>query len=414
MVRVPDVDAHLPGPGPQGPASFRSPRRSRTVNGNTPPWTPVAMPGRSRIGRRCRSRDVGRRASRVRAGARHERSHRSSRQPPNAQRRHENRHRPASTARRAEGGIRRAELVRRLVPEPRAQRRDHHHGQQAETPAQWAAFVRRYKAEMNEPAARHDLALLASALALGKLLGRVLLRARRSLSSVGAEAAAGRSWRGPRLTTRPGTMDAFLRSTDIIDWADPEVTARAAELAAGLTDPVAIVQRCYEWVRDEIKHTGDHGLSVVTCRASEVLRQGSGYCYAKSHLLAALLRANGVPAGLCYQRLSLDEDGLRHCLHGLNACTAPGTSAGCASMRAATSPASKPPSRLPRSASRSRLACPARPICPRCSPTRSRRSSKPSASTGRGGGGQPPARCAALALSPSTPAAHARLAPRAT
>jgi len=118
-------------------------------------------------------------------------------------------------------------------------------------------------------------------------------------------------------------MDAFLRSTDIIDWADPDVTARAAELAVDLTDPVAIVQRCYEWVRDEIKHTGDHGLSVVTCRASEVLRQGSGYCYAKSHLLAALLRANGVPAGLCYQRLSLDEDGLRHCLHGLNAVRLP-------------------------------------------------------------------------------------------
>jgi uncharacterized protein YeaO (DUF488 family) len=35
-------------------------------------------------------------------------------------------------------------------------------GQKAETPAQWAAFVKRYKAEMNEPAARHDLALLAA------------------------------------------------------------------------------------------------------------------------------------------------------------------------------------------------------------------------------------------------------------
>lgn len=31
----------------------------------------------------------------------------------------------------------------------------------AETPAQWQAFVRKYKAEMASPAARHDLALLA-------------------------------------------------------------------------------------------------------------------------------------------------------------------------------------------------------------------------------------------------------------
>jgi uncharacterized protein YeaO (DUF488 family) len=35
-------------------------------------------------------------------------------------------------------------------------------GQRAETPGEWAAFARRYKAEMNEPAAKHDLALLAA------------------------------------------------------------------------------------------------------------------------------------------------------------------------------------------------------------------------------------------------------------
>lgn len=35
-------------------------------------------------------------------------------------------------------------------------------GQVAETPAQWAAFGKQYKAEMAQPAARHDLALLAA------------------------------------------------------------------------------------------------------------------------------------------------------------------------------------------------------------------------------------------------------------
>jgi hypothetical protein len=45
----------------------------------------------------------------------------------------------------------------------------------------------------------------------------------------------------------------------------------------------------------------------------------TGYCYAKSHLLAALLRANGIPAGLCYQRLSIEGNGSPYCLHGLNA-----------------------------------------------------------------------------------------------
>src|SRR5437867_9797512 len=55
------------------------------------------------------------------------------------------------------------------------------------------------------------------------------------------------------------------------------------------------------------------------CAASEVLRARTGFCYAKSHLLVALLRANGVPAGLCYQRLALDETGSAFCLHGLAA-----------------------------------------------------------------------------------------------
>ncbi len=36
-------------------------------------------------------------------------------------------------------------------------------GQAAETPAQWAAFGKQYKAEMAQPAARHDLVLLVAA-----------------------------------------------------------------------------------------------------------------------------------------------------------------------------------------------------------------------------------------------------------
>ena len=35
-------------------------------------------------------------------------------------------------------------------------------GLNANTPAQWTAFVRKYRAEMSAPAAKHDLALLAA------------------------------------------------------------------------------------------------------------------------------------------------------------------------------------------------------------------------------------------------------------
>jgi transglutaminase-like putative cysteine protease len=114
-------------------------------------------------------------------------------------------------------------------------------------------------------------------------------------------------------------MSRFLESTDVIDWRHQDVLARAQILRQGSSDPVETARRSFEWVRDEIKHSADYCLTPVTCSASEVLRHGSGYCYAKSHLLAALLRANGLPAGFCYQRLSLDGGGAPYCLHGLNA-----------------------------------------------------------------------------------------------
>ena len=114
-------------------------------------------------------------------------------------------------------------------------------------------------------------------------------------------------------------MQQYLRSTDIIDWTVPEVRNLAMVLAEGVVGPMEIARRCFEWVRDEVRHSHDHQLNPVTCTASEVLRHRIGYCYAKSHLLAALLRANGIPAGLCYQRLSRDENGPPYCLHGLNA-----------------------------------------------------------------------------------------------
>lgn len=120
-------------------------------------------------------------------------------------------------------------------------------------------------------------------------------------------------------------MNPFLEATDIIDWRHPDVLARAQLLAGGDLDEVAVAQRCFEWVRDEIQHSRDFELQAVTCTASEVLAVGSGYCFAKSHLLAALLRANGLPAGLCYQRLSRDDNGAPYCLHGLNAVFLPVT-----------------------------------------------------------------------------------------
>ncbi|MDP2077162.1 MAG: transglutaminase family protein [Sulfuricurvum sp.] len=115
-------------------------------------------------------------------------------------------------------------------------------------------------------------------------------------------------------------MEEYLVATAIINFTHPSVVAKAHELAEGCTSDIEISKRCFEFVRDEILHTGDAGEGITTCSASEVLEQRTGWCYAKSHLLAALLRANGIPTALCYQRLSCSEyvEGV-YCLHGLNA-----------------------------------------------------------------------------------------------
>jgi transglutaminase-like putative cysteine protease len=115
-------------------------------------------------------------------------------------------------------------------------------------------------------------------------------------------------------------MEQYLASSAIIDWGHPSIMKLAAQLTDGRNSQTEIAKNCFEWVRDEIKHSYDYKLNPVTCKASDVLLHRTGYCYAKSHLLAALLRANNIAAGLCYQRLHIKLDGGDfHCLHGLNA-----------------------------------------------------------------------------------------------
>ena len=121
-------------------------------------------------------------------------------------------------------------------------------------------------------------------------------------------------------------LQPYLAASPAIDHDHPAVADAARRLAEGAADTAALVQRCFEFVRDAVRHSADFRLNPVTWRASDVLQHRTGYCYAKSHLLAALLRANGVPTGLCYQRLSVGDGGQApYCLHGLNAVHLPGT-----------------------------------------------------------------------------------------
>ena len=114
-------------------------------------------------------------------------------------------------------------------------------------------------------------------------------------------------------------MEQYLKASKVINWQHPEIIECAQQIASGLDTSTAIAKACFEWVRDEICHSADYQMNPLTCCASDVLKFKTGYCFAKSHLLAALLRANQIPAGLCYQRLSINDQGAPYSLHGFNA-----------------------------------------------------------------------------------------------
>src|SRR6478735_6955208 len=112
-----------------------------------------------------------------------------------------------------------------------------------------------------------------------------------------------------------GDPGRYLGEDDVLDFSHPSVRALARSLRASAATDVEFAEAAFEFVRDEVAHSWDVQDPRVTVRASDVLSERIGLCYAKSHLLAAVLRAEGVPAGLCYQRLT--DDGDTFMLHGL-------------------------------------------------------------------------------------------------
>ena len=113
---------------------------------------------------------------------------------------------------------------------------------------------------------------------------------------------------------------AFLAADKYVDFHDSGIEACAAALFHPGMDPVKKARVAYEFVRDEIPHSFDCNSDVITARASEVLKHKTGICHAKANLLAALLRSQGIPAGFCFQHITLaDDESMGYCVHAFNA-----------------------------------------------------------------------------------------------
>lgn len=112
---------------------------------------------------------------------------------------------------------------------------------------------------------------------------------------------------------------AYLERSAYVDFDQAAVRQKAEALRVASPTEADLVRNAYLFVRDEIRHSWDAKDPRVTVSASDVLREGVGICWAKANLLAALLRANGVPAGFGYQKLTLgDTPDTGYCIHALN------------------------------------------------------------------------------------------------
>jgi len=115
-------------------------------------------------------------------------------------------------------------------------------------------------------------------------------------------------------------MQVFLRETEYIDYKAEIIQRKIKELFSDDMEDVQKAKTAYEFVRDEIPHSFDCNATVITAKASDVLKYGTGICHAKSNLLAALLRSQNIPTGFCFEHLTLvDDDSIGYCVHAYNA-----------------------------------------------------------------------------------------------
>ncbi|MBE6858350.1 MAG: transglutaminase family protein [Ruminococcus sp.] len=121
------------------------------------------------------------------------------------------------------------------------------------------------------------------------------------------------------LTLFSDDLSDYLKEDEVIDYSNTAIVQLADELYCSAEGKTAYIKAAFEFVRDRISHSADINEDIITCSASEVLRARHGICFAKSHLLAALLRCKSIPTGFCYQKLTFgDETSPVLVYHGLN------------------------------------------------------------------------------------------------
>ncbi len=96
-------------------------------------------------------------------------------------------------------------------------------------------------------------------------------------------------------------LKEYLAPGKYINSSDERIVHKALLLAKGCRDIKTIVERVFLYVRDQIDY--DPEMKNQNFKASAILVFGRGNSAGKACLLAALCRANEIPAGISFQRL---------------------------------------------------------------------------------------------------------------
>lgn len=130
-----------------------------------------------------------------------------------------------------------------------------------------------------------------------------------------------------KLQIESGRLEDYLKELPpVIQFHTPLVQEKIREIESQTSSQRERAKIAFELARDGVAHSFDTKNKTITITAEEALENKDGICFAKSHLLATLLRGMGIPAGFCYQRVlrkGTVESG--HALHGLNAVYLPDT-----------------------------------------------------------------------------------------
>jgi transglutaminase-like putative cysteine protease len=98
-----------------------------------------------------------------------------------------------------------------------------------------------------------------------------------------------------RRVDNPGQFDAYLKASPFVQSDHPKVIALAEQIVGQASNNAEKARRILDWVHQSI----DKCATVSVPNALDTLEIRAGDCNEHSMLLAALLRAAGIPAKVC-------------------------------------------------------------------------------------------------------------------